>query len=214
MPVDEPLYPINLRLHGVRCLVVGGGPVALGKVRGLLEGDADVTVVAPEAVDELGRLEAEGRIALRRRPYEPGEVTGYRLAVTATGDPAVDGAVFEDAEAAGVWINAADDPAHCSFTVPARIRRGPLLVTFATGGQSPALAAWLREHFEEEIGPEYEQLLGLLAEARAERVARGAPTEHPGWKQALDSGMLEMIRKGNLAEAKERLEACLSSSSD
>ena len=122
--------------------------------------------------------------------------------------------MFEDADAAGVWINAADDPAHCSFTVPARVRRGALLVTFATGGQSPALAAWLRERFDAELGPEYEQLLAMLAEARADLVAAGQPTEHPGWKRALDSGMLEMIREGHLAEAKERLQACLSSSSD
>jgi precorrin-2 dehydrogenase/sirohydrochlorin ferrochelatase len=214
MPVDEPLYPVNLRLLGVSCLVVGGGPVALGKVRGLLDARADVTVVAPDLVDELVDLSRANRIEVERRRYERGEAARYRLALTATGDPAVDGAVFEDAEAAGVWINAADDPAHCSFTVPARVRRGPLLVTFATGGQSPALAAWLRERFEGELGPEYEQLLALLAEARADLVARGEQTERPGWKRALDSGMLEMIRGGNLAEAKERLQACLSSSSD
>jgi precorrin-2 dehydrogenase/sirohydrochlorin ferrochelatase len=213
MPVDEPLYPVNLRLQGVRCLVVGGGPVALGKVRGLLEARADVTVVAPDVVDQLAALGEQKAITIQKRPYESREVAAYRLAVTATGDPAVDGAVFEDAEAAGVWLNAADDPAHCSFTVPARIRRGSLLVTFATGGQSPAFAAWLREHFENELGPEYEQLLTMLAEARADLVARGEPTEVPGWKRALDSGMLEMIREGHLAEAKERLQACLSSSS-
>ena len=153
-------------------------------------------------------------MAIERRRYERGEAARYRLVVTATGDPAVDGAVYDDAEAAGVWINAADDPAHCSFTVPARIRRGPLLVTFATGGQSPALAAWLRERFEDEFGPEYEELLTLLADARADLVAQGESTERPGWKRALDSGMLEMIREGHLAEAKERLQACLSSSSD
>ncbi len=214
MPVEEPLYPVNLRLRDVRCLVVGGGRVALGKVRGLLEAGADVTVVAPEVVDELDELGRAGEITIERRRYERGEATGYRLAVTATGDPEFDGAVFEDAEAAGVWINAADDPAHCSFTVPARVRRGPLLVTFATGGQSPALAAWLRERFEAELGPEYEQLLAMLAEARADLVARGQSTEHPGWKRALDSGMLEMIREGHLTEAKERLQACLLSSSD
>jgi precorrin-2 dehydrogenase len=214
MPVEEPLYPVNLRVQGVRCLVVGGGPVALGKVRGLLDAGADVTVVAPDVVGELDELDRTHRITIERRRYGRGEAAGYRLVVTATGDPAVDGAVFEDADAAGVWINAADDPAHCSFTVPARVRRGPLLVTFATGGQSPALAAWLRERFEVEFGPEYEQLIAVLAEARADLVARGESTEHPGWKRALDSGMLEMIREGHLAEAKERLQACLSSSSD
>jgi precorrin-2 dehydrogenase/sirohydrochlorin ferrochelatase len=214
VPVEEPLYPINLRLQGVPCLVVGGGPVALGKVRGLLDANADVTVVAPQVVGELDELVRVRRITVERRRYERGEAANYRLAITATGDPAVDGAVFEDAQAAAVWINAADDPAHCSFTVPARVRRGPLLVTFATGGQSPALAAWLRERFEAELGPEYEQLLEMLAEARADLVSLGEATDNPGWKRALDSGMLEMIREGHLAEAKERLQACLSLSSD
>jgi len=87
-------------------------------------------------------------------------------------------------------------------------------VTFATGGHSPALAAWLRERFSEELGPEYEDLHTLLADARADLVAKGESTQLAGWKRALDSGMLEMIREGHLAEAKERLQACLSSSSD
>jgi len=211
MPVDEPLYPVNLRLKGVPALVVGGGRVATGKVRGLLEAEAAVTVVAPTVSDELAQSDT---VTIHRRPYARGEVAHYRLVITATGDPAVDGSVFEDAQAAGIWVNAADDPAHCSFTLPSRIRRGRLLVTFATGGNSPALASWLRERFEDELGPEYEQLLALLADARAELVARGESTENPGWKRALDSGMLELIREGDLAEAKERLQACLSSSSD
>jgi siroheme synthase-like protein len=210
MPVDEPLYPINLRLRGLPCLVVGGGKVAVGKVLGLLEAEASVTVVAPVTVAELDAIQG---ITVLHRPYEPGEVEGYRLVITATGRTDVDARVFADAQATGVLVNAADDPEHCSFTLPARLRRGDLLVTFATGGRSPAFASWLRERFDTQLGPEYETLLAMLADARAERIARGESTEHPGWKRALDSGMLELIREGNLAEAKERLQACLSSSS-
>jgi siroheme synthase-like protein len=142
MPVDEPLYPVNLLLRGVPTIVVGGGRVATGKVRGLVAAEANVTVVAPDVTDELAHTDG---ITIHRRSYVRGEAADYRLAFTATGVPTVDGAVFEDAQAAGIWINAADDPAHCSFTLPSLIRRGPLLVTFATGGNSPALASWLRE---------------------------------------------------------------------
>jgi siroheme synthase-like protein len=211
MPVDEPLYPINLRLAGARCLVVGGATVALNKVLGLLEARAVVTVVAPEVSGEIASLDG---VRVERRPYREGDLVGYRLAIAATGDPDVNRAVFLEGEASGVWVNAADDPANCSFTLPARLRRGPLLVTFATGGNSPALAAWLRRRYTDEFGPEYEVLIGLLAEARADLVAQGKSTEGPGWQRALDSGMLDLIREGDLAEAKERLQACLSSSSD
>jgi len=67
--------------------------------------------------------------------------------------------------------------------------------------------------WRDEFGPEFEVLIDLLSETRDELRARGESTESPGWQRALDSGMLELIREGNLAEAKERLQACLSSSS-
>jgi siroheme synthase-like protein len=207
--LDEPLYPINLRLKGERALVVGGGHVAAGKVRGLLDAGADVTVIAPDVVDEVAALP----VTIEQRAYESTDVQGFRVVVAATNDPAVNHAVYVDGEAAGVLVNAADDPDNCRFTLPARVRRGPLLVTFATGGRSPAIAQWLRRRYEDEFGPEYEVLIDLLSETRDELRARGQSTESPGWQRALDSGMLELIREGNLAEAKERLQACLSSSS-
>jgi siroheme synthase-like protein len=207
--LDEPLYPINLRLKGERALVVGGGHVAAGKVRGLLDAGADVTVIAPDVVDEVAALP----VTIEQRAYESTDVQGFRVVVAATNDPAVNHAVYVDGEAAGVLVNAADDPDNCRFTLPARVRRGPLLVTFATGGRSPAIAKWLRRRYEDEFGPEYEVLIDLLSETRDELRARGQSTESPGWQRALDSGMLELIREGNLAEAKERLQACLSSSS-
>lgn len=214
MPVDTPLYPANLVVAGRPCLVVGAGTVAAQKIAGLLECGAEVTVIAPEAMDEIVALADAGQLRWDRRPYQEGDVSGYRLVVTTTDDPAVNRSVYLDGEARGIWVNSADDPANCSFTLPSRVRRGPLLATFSTGGHSPALATWLRRRFTDELGPEYETLLAVLAEERAAIRAEGRSTEGLDWQQALDSGMLELIREGNLAEAKERLQACLSSSSD
>jgi precorrin-2 dehydrogenase/sirohydrochlorin ferrochelatase len=213
MPVDEPLYPVNLRVAGRRCLVVGGGRVAVGKVRGLLEAGAVVTVIAPEVVPDIDELERSAAVTVERRPYAAGDLAGHRLVITATGDPSVDEAVYLEGEAAGVWVNSADDPAHCAFTLPARIRQGPLLVTFATGGASPALATWLRRTYTPEFGPEYVTLIEMLAAERDHLRSLGRSTEGLDWQPALDSGMLDLIREGRLAEAKERLQACLSSSS-
>ena len=209
MSPRPPAYPVNLLLDGRPVLVVGGGGVALEKVRGLVEAGAVVTVVAP-AVDP--RLE-DLPVTLERRPYRSGEAARYRLAVAATGDPAVNQTVHDDADAAGVWVNAADDPARCSYTLPARVRRGDLLLTVSTGGSSPALAAWLREQLEEQFGDEYAILVDVLAEERARVQAEGSATAGPGWRAALQSGMLDRIRDGDVAGARELLRTCLSSSS-
>jgi siroheme synthase-like protein len=211
MPVEAPLYPVNLVVAGRSCLVVGGGRVAGQKAEELLRCGAEVHVVAPSIDPALEALEG---VVLHRRPYREGEVRGHRLAITATDDPAVNRQVFLDGEAAGVWVNSADDPANCAFTLPSRVRQGSLLVTFATGGRSPALATWLRRRFAAEFGPEYVTLMDVLADERSKLQREGVATEGLDWQGALDSGMLELVREGRLAEAKERLQACLSSSSD
>jgi siroheme synthase-like protein len=211
MPVDAPLYPVNLVVDGRRSLVVGGGRVAARKAEGLAACGAQVHVVATRVGPEMRALARAG-VTWEERPYRRGEVAGYRLVVSATGDPGVDGAVFEDSEAAGVWVNSADDPAHCSFTLPAVLRRGPVTVTVSTGGHSPALAAWLRDRLGADVGPEYEVLAGMLSAVRDAARAEGRSTEGLDWRSALDSDMLDLIRTGHLQQAKERLQACLSSS--
>jgi siroheme synthase-like protein len=186
-------------------LVVGGGRVAAEKARGLIAAGAEVHVVATSVGDEVRGM----GVTWEERPYERGEVGGYRLAVACTDDPAANQAVFDDGEAAGVWVNAADDPERCSYTLPARLDRGRVLVTVSTGGHSPALAAWLRDRLAEQVGDEVDTLAGLLAEARAELLADGRSSLGADWRTALDSGMLDLVRAGRIDEARELLRATL-----
>jgi siroheme synthase-like protein len=205
MPVDSPAYPVNLLLAGRRVLVVGGGTVAAAKVRGLRAAGAIVHVVAPEVAADVRDLAD----TWEQRAYQRGEVAGFRLVVACTDDPDVNQAVFDDGEAAGVWVNAADDPERCSYTLPARLDRGRLLVTVSTSGTSPALAAWLRDQLAEQLGPEHDTLLELLADGRAALAADGRSRPPSDWRQALDSGMLDLIRSGRTAEARELLRTSL-----
>lgn len=214
MPVDGAQYPANLVLGGRRVLVVGAGAIAARKIDGLLACGAVVTVVALVVGADVAALAEAGAVELHQRGYLAADLDGVWLAVTATDDPAVNRAVFTDGETRRIWVNAADDPQSCSFTLPAVVRQGPIMVTVATGGHSPALATWLRAHVEKELGPEYAVLAELLAEARAGIRAEGGSTEGLSWLTAIDSGMLEMIRLGDVGQAKERLQACLSSSLD
>ncbi|MCA1692448.1 MAG: bifunctional precorrin-2 dehydrogenase/sirohydrochlorin ferrochelatase [Acidimicrobiales bacterium] len=206
----SPPYPVNLVVEGRPCLVVGGGVVASRKVEGLVASGAVVHVVAPEVGHEIRR---QPRVTWDERPYRSSDLEGRRLVIAATDDRRINEAVYRDAEAAGVWVNGADDPDHCSFTLPSVVRRGSLMIAVSTGGRSPALARWLRERLERDIGPEYEVLLDLLAAERASLKAAGRSTEGLDWRSALDSDMLGLIRSGDVTHARERLQTCLSSSS-
>lgn len=176
-------YPVNLNLTGRPCLVVGAGRIALRKVEQLLACGALVTVVAPDALPAFTGLP----VTQRRRPYRSDDVVGFRLVVTATGNRAVDQQVFDDADGRGIWVNSADDPDRCTFTLPATVRRGSLLLTASTAGASPALASWLRRRLEDQFGPEWEAVVQDLALARAAIHAEGRSTEDMNWEPIIEA---------------------------
>ena len=188
--------------------------MAARKIASLLACGAAVTVVAPEVHEALADLVAAGAIDdidgppldVQLRPYRRGEATHYRLVVTATGDSEVDGAVYADAEEAGVWVNSADDPARCSFVLPAVWRQGPVTVAVSSGATSPALASWLRTRLADALGPELATLAELLAEARRRVQAQGRSTEDIDWKVLLDGPLLGLLRQGRLDEARALIE--------
>jgi len=178
-------YPVVLRLAGKRVVVVGGGSVAARKVDGLLVADATVSVVAPMVVAELRDLATRGDITVAERPYRSGDLEGAWLVLTATDDAATQQRVFDDAEAAGIWVNAADDPQRCSFFLPALHRREPVLVAVSTQGTSPALAAWLRDRLAEALPERLEELVSALSRRRAEVRAEGRSTEDEDWSAVI-----------------------------
>lgn len=203
-------YAVNLVVEGRRCLVVGGGPVAARKAQGLRDAGAAVTVVAERVGEEVAALDG---VEVAERAYRTGDLDGRRLVISATDDPGLNARVYAEADGAGLWVCSADDPDHCSFTLPSILRRGTLQVAVSTGGRSPAVAAWLRRRLEAEIGPEYGVLVDVLADERATWRAAGHSTEGLDWRRALESDMLVLIREGHVDRAREQLHECLSSSS-
>ena len=217
---DAPLrpdlagYPVNLLVRGRRVVVVGGGRIAARKIEPLLEAGARITVIAPRVDPEVRGHADASRLELVEREFRPSDLEGAWLALTATDDPAVNAAVHAAGESMRVWVNSADDPANCSFTLMSVIRRGDLVVSVGTGGRSPALAARLRRQLGEEIGPEYATLLDLLSEAREALRSSGRSSEDADWQSVFDGGIVELVRTGRVDEARELLRTCLSSSSD
>ena len=161
------MFPVMLRVEGRRCLVVGGGGVALRKVQSLVAEGARVTVVTPEAVEALEEMAARGQLTLERRPYRAGEAADYALVFAATDCRDVNRQVYEDADGAGVWANAADDPELCSFHLPARVQRGSLQIAVASGGDAPFAVRRVRQLLERRFGHEWDEWLASAARFRS-----------------------------------------------
>ncbi len=134
-------YPVFLDLRGRLCVVIGGGPVAVRKARGLLEAGARVRLISPDLAEPLA-------VEWKRRRYRRGDLRGATLAFTATNDRAVNARVRDEANAARIPINVADAPEECDFLVPARLRRNGFSLAISTEGRSPRQAKQLRQDLE------------------------------------------------------------------
>jgi precorrin-2 dehydrogenase/sirohydrochlorin ferrochelatase len=159
---EKRYYMACIDLEGRDVLVVGGGPVAVEKVEGLLTCGARVTVVAPEIAVELERLD----LRLLRREYRTSDLDGRFLVVAATSTTPVNRKVFVDAEARGLLCNVVDVPELCSFILPAVHRVDPIAVAISTGGASPALAQRLRDDIARVVRPEHATLARRLRDLR------------------------------------------------
>jgi siroheme synthase-like protein len=187
--------------------------VAARKVADLVECGAQVTVVAPDVNESIVALAASGGRArglrLERRPYRDGEAADYRLVVTATGIPEVDRRAAADAEAAGIWVNSADDADHCTFFLPSVHRDGAVSVSVSTGGASPALAAWLRRRIGETLGPHVDVLASLLDDGRQALREAGQPTDAVDWTVLLNGDLPMLVRDGRVAEARRCIDVAV-----
>ena len=161
------MYPVMLDVEGQRCLVVGGGGVALRKADGLLKDGALVTVVASSPMEAMQRLNGLERMHLERRRYKSGDVRGFRLVFAASNDRNTNRQVFEEASRLGIWVNVADDPELCTFHLPARVRRGTLQLAIGSAGDAPFVVRRLRQLLEKHFGPEWAEWLDAAARFRS-----------------------------------------------
>jgi precorrin-2 dehydrogenase / sirohydrochlorin ferrochelatase len=171
---ERRYYIACLDLDGRRCLVVGGGSVALEKAKGLLECGAIVTVVAPQIEPELQRL----TLRWRQKLYDASDLDGQLLVVAATSTSSVNRRVFADAEGRSLLCNVVDVPELCSFILPAVFRRDPIALAVSTGGASPALAKRLRDELGARIEERHVELARRLRDLRP-----WARTHYPSYRE-------------------------------
>lgn len=164
------VFPVFLKLAGRRVLVVGGGPVAASKLRGLLDADATVVVVAPDVVEEI----AAAPVEILRRPFVPEDLEGISFVVAAA-PPDVNREVAAAAHPRGLFVNAVDDMENATAYMGAIVRRAGVTMALSTDGEAPALAGLMREALEALLPDDLDAWVSSAREARRDWLARGVP---------------------------------------
>jgi siroheme synthase-like protein len=192
-------YPIFVNLKDQPCIVVGGGKIAEGKVEGLLDASALVTVISPALTPALQKLADQKQFTHVERTYLPGDLDGAFLVVCATDQSHINHEVWLEASENHQLVNVVDDTPHCNFIAPAILRKGDLSIAISTAGKAPAMAVRLKEFLDEKIGPEYARFLDLAGQLRSP-LAKHIPdfeTRKALWYQMLDAGVLDLLSQGD-----------------
>ncbi|HDK8955400.1 TPA: uroporphyrinogen-III C-methyltransferase [Acinetobacter baumannii] len=206
------IFPISLKLQQQRCLIVGGGHIALRKATLLAKAGGIIDVVAPAIEDQLLQLiKTTGGEPFIEAFGEKFLSTPYRLVIAATNDAEVNKTVFEQCEARNLLVNSVDDIPHCRFMVPAIIDRSPLIVSVASNGTSPVLSRQIRTQLETSIP----HGMGKLAEFSGkwrnqvkEKISN--PDERRiFWENLYASPLKEQVFNDNLDVADSMLEQAL-----
>ncbi|MFH2204984.1 MAG: bifunctional precorrin-2 dehydrogenase/sirohydrochlorin ferrochelatase [Elusimicrobiota bacterium] len=159
--------PIGLSLKNRRCLIVGGGHIALRKIEAMLDYDCRITVIAPETVEKIDYFAEAGRLTLAKRAYRSPEAKKFGIVIAACDDRKVNKKIAADCEKAGVPINVVDDPELCGFIFPAIVQRDNLTVSVSTDGKSPFLAGHLRLILEDIFPERWKKIAGAAAQFRS-----------------------------------------------
>ena len=198
-------YPVFLNLEGRRCVVIGGGQVAEGKVLKLIDSGAKITVISPDATPAIRDAANRGDIEFNRREYQAGDLQGAFLAIAATNNRVVNQEIFEEAENLGILLNAVDDPTRCSFIAPSVVERGPVTLAISTGGASPALARKLRETLANSPALDWADATSVLAKARQMIKEQQIAVDPQRWQCCMTPELLALARSNREDEALEKL---------
>lgn len=165
-------YPVFIQLRGLRCLVVGGGSVALRRVLGLLDAGALPHIIAPQVCPELKLKIIQYELDWVNRCFNEGDTAGFQLIIAATNNKEANTMIRREALQASALINDVSNPSKGNFHVPALVRRPPLMLAIGTSGEVPYLSHKLKVLFEKKLQPQLGSEIEKIKRCRASIIKR------------------------------------------
>ena len=208
-------YPIFMNIQNQACLVIGGGEVALRKVRLLRSAGARITVIAPQLCAALDQEFSED-IEHIKREFNEGDIGNFRLIIAATDKLEINRRVSELAKAENIPVNVVDQPDLCSFITPSIVDRSPVLIAISTGGSAPVLARMLRSKLESFIPSSYGRLADAMQRYRAQAKQQFPETRRRRrfWEKVVQGSVAELFFSGRNKQADKLLQQLIQESNN
>jgi precorrin-2 dehydrogenase / sirohydrochlorin ferrochelatase len=174
---EKVYFPILVSISDRKCLIIGGGPIALHKVQSLEKFTSDITILSPTVVEKLQQMADKNGYKIITKEYETSDLDGFELVIAASGKKALSKQIWEECKERKILINAVDDPEHCDFILPATIKRGDLTVSIGTQGKSPFMTKEIRRWMNRMFTPEWSEVVDLAADYRKQVFAKYSPKQ-------------------------------------
>ncbi len=208
--------PLFHNLKGRRCLVVGGGDIALRKCRLLAAAGSEIDSVALDYSPEFTAFANEQRITMQQRGFQASDIDRAALVIAATSDEQLNTQISQLAKARDIPVNVVDNPALCSVVFPSIVDRSPVQIAIGTGGTSPVLARLMRRKLESLFPAAYGRLAQLAGQYRqsVKQKLTDEATRKAFWEQVFEGPVAERVFSGQQQQAERLLEQQLQSSED
>lgn len=164
-------FPFFIDIGRRKCLVVGGGKVALRKIEKLLPYEPEITVAAPRICEEIRRIKG---ITLIEREFSAGDIEGAFLVIGATDSEKTNAEIYRLCTEKGILVNIVDDRDKCGFIFPSLVKKGDISIGVSSSGSSPVFSRYIKERIEEILSERELEIQRLLAESR-DKVKRSLP---------------------------------------
>lgn len=196
-----PYFPFFIDISGKRCLIAGGGRIALHKIKKLLPFSPEIHVVSPEICGEISGIPG---LHIERRGFLPRDLEGAFFVIAATDRPEINSEISRLCRERNILCNAVDSPADCSFYFPALAQRGDVTVGVSTSGKSPLIAAEIRREAEKLLTPELVEICALMGEIRP-AVRERFPQEKQR-AEAMSAALKYCLSRGEAPDCTELLD--------
>lgn len=166
-------FPIYMNIKNEdKVLLIGGGKVALQKIKVLIDNQINIHLVAEQVDLSIyeylsGYENSETAVEMELAEYREELLSDdYSFVIAATNDRELNSRIAAASKERNIPVNVVDDPELSTFIFPSIIKRGDLVIGISSSGKAPAVTQYYKERFSQQLPDNIEEILESVGEYR------------------------------------------------